>query len=98
MPGFHPLYPDIVVEDGGSSSTIYYHVVSFAKFHVTCVYDKGNDYCPLRDDYITAGALADNNKVKSIEGWFEMGYATGLKGNAGSGGLDTGSYLVYLLR
>jgi hypothetical protein len=86
---------DNVVESNGVSTT-YFHVISFAKFEVTCVHSTGGDTgCTKYDEFAEAGILGPNDKT--IEGHFIVDYGTDLGGTP-SDGVFTGTYLVYLIR
>jgi hypothetical protein len=89
------LYADYVVEESGS--VIYFHIQGFARFMMTCV-DPNMQGCPGHDMVaelvdVPAGAL------KTIEGFFISGVSSdvGGKPGAGGGGLDTGTWAVYLI-
>jgi hypothetical protein len=80
---------DTVVETGGSS-TDYFHIISFAVFHITCV--EGGSHGPCDGNL----ALGLDPNVKTIEGCFIRDYVPG-----GGGGPNTnpwvGAYTVYLI-
>ncbi len=79
---------------GDTTSKVYFHVITFAVFHVTCVSDKPSHTCPVKSEAIAAN-LADPNTF-SIEGYFVSGYTPG-----GGGGPNdnpwVGAYTVYLI-
>lgn len=79
---------------GDSTSGVYFHVITFAVFHVTCVSDKPSHTCPVKTEAIDAGLAEDN--TFSIEGYFVSGYAP-----SGGGGPNenpwVGAYTVYLI-
>ena len=89
--------PDIVdeVRDYGGEDK-YFHIISFAVFHIECVSDVPSKHCPLKDAAVAAD-LYKNNSVKTIEGYFLRGFVPGLSGTVpGEGGVDAGAYVVYL--
>jgi hypothetical protein len=90
---FCPAYyhvQDTTVLSGGSA-TLYYHVITFALFYITCVDAPPYGPCPGHD----AAGLPGN--VKTIEGYFVQGYVPGIKGKP-SDGVDAGAYTLYLTR
>ena len=72
----------------------YFHIISFAVFHVECVSNKPNKVCPIKTIAINQG-LADDNTF-SIEGYFKRGYLP-----EGGGGPNNnpwlGAWTVYLI-
>jgi hypothetical protein len=84
-----------------------FHVVSFSKFHVTCVQTgknkvtgeaglhlHGNDQCPGHDRAVNNGSIDVNDKT--IEGYF---IETQIYGYGGKGDfVDTGAFVVVLVR
>lgn len=95
---FHTNPPDdaqdTIVFTGGDSSTLYYHVVSFSAFLVTCVEAPGipgNPDCPGKNLARTVNPGIPEN-TKTIEGYF-------VQYDAGSGrceGFDAGVHTIYL--
>jgi hypothetical protein len=81
---------DITVPSGGTS-TLYYHIISFSVFHITCVDSPPYGPCPGHQ----AAGLPGN--VKTIEGYFVQGPVPGLTGRPGDG-VDAGAYSLYLTR
>jgi hypothetical protein len=81
---------DVTVPSGGTS-TLYYHIISFSVFHITCVDAPPYGPCPGHD----AAGLPNN--VKTIEGYFVQGPVPGLTGKPGDG-VDAGAYSLYLTR
>jgi Putative Flp pilus-assembly TadE/G-like len=81
---------DITVPTGGTS-TLYYHIISFSVFHITCVDAPPYGPCPGHK----AAGLPGN--VKTIEGYFVQGPVPGLTGRPGDG-VDAGAYSLYLTR
>ena len=77
----------IVINDPNN----YFHVIAFAAFYVTCVDDTGSVSCPA------ASAANLPGSVKSIEGYFVSGAPVTI-GPGGTGGIDTGVYIVSLTR
>jgi hypothetical protein len=74
----------------GSENEDYFHIISFAKFRITCVDDGGGSECPAQEHL----GLDKNLGVKSVEGCFVSGFDEGLGG--GGGDVDTGTFIVYL--
>ena len=79
---------DTTVASGGAS-TLYYHVITFALFKITCVDAPPYGPCP---GHMAAGLP---KSVKTIEGEFVKGYDPGL---GGKGELDAGAFTLYLTR
>lgn len=78
--------PDTVWEWSGEYT--YYHIVDFAAFMITCVYDNPQDKCPGRD-YAGLG----KKDADTIEGYYLDGIAVnGIDG----GGDDLGVYVLSL--
>ncbi len=75
------------------SGQLYYHVITFAAFTVTCV-DAPPSYgpCPGHD----AAGLPKN--VKTIEGYFTNEFSSSVRGKPSDGGVGAGVYSVYLIR
>jgi hypothetical protein len=73
-----------------SSPHDYFHVISFALFHVTCVDDGGMGKCP---GHVAAGM----KNMMTIEGCFVEGYVPGLRRGTGSP-WNAGAYTIYLSR
>lgn len=76
-----------------SSPHDYFHVISFALFHVTCVCDTGN--CKNKCEGYQAANFPKNQKT--IEGCFVEGYVPGLRRGTGSP-WNAGAYTIYLSR
>jgi len=96
---------DTVVVSGGTS-VLYYHVITFAMFHVTCVDYGGHavaepgikivgNKCPKELALDNAGFYTKPSSLKSIEGYFVQGAPGGVSGRPGDG-MDAGAYTVYL--
>jgi hypothetical protein len=81
---------DITVPSGGTS-TLYYHIISFSVFHITCVDAPPYGPCPAHK------AAGIKGNVKTIEGYFVQGPVPGLTGRPGDG-VDAGAYSLYLTR
>ena len=81
---------DVTIPSGGTS-TLYYHIISFSVFHITCVDSPPYGPCPGHQ----AAGLPGN--VKTIEGYFVQGPVPGLTGRPGDG-QDAGAYSLYLTR
>lgn len=71
-----------------SGQYTYYHIVEFAAFVMTCVYDNIQDSCPGR----TYAGL-NKNDANTIEGYFIDGY---IYGGVPGDGLDLGVYVMTL--
>ncbi len=84
---------DQIVQTGGTSQ-LYYHVITFSAFRVTCVWQNNSSpACPGRNAALDANANLPKNTT-TIEGYF-------IKYNAGEGrceGPDTGIHTIYLNR
>lgn len=81
----------------------YYHISSFAAFYVTCVDDPGDSSnpgkpakCPGHLAAVKTGLLDKNDK--SVEGYFIKGYPKDFGLTPGTGGTDTGIYIVSLTK
>jgi hypothetical protein len=78
---------------GETTSGVYFHISTFAVFHIECVSDSPSKTCPVKTEAIDAG-LAEHNTF-SIEGYFVRGYIPS------SGGPNqnpwVGSWTVYLI-
>jgi hypothetical protein len=81
---------DVTVPTGGTS-TLYYHIISFSVFHITCVDAPPYGPCPAHK------AAGIKGNVKTIEGFFVQGPVPGLTGKPGDG-IDAGAYSLYLTR
>jgi len=84
------MHPEDTIIVSGGSSTDYFHVISFAIFHITCVEAGSHGPCPGND------ALGMDPNVKTIEGCFVTGYTPG-----GGGGPNdnpwAGAWTVYII-
>jgi hypothetical protein len=95
----HVTYPidpgetDIVVE---GSSKLYFHVVGFGAFYVTCVHEKNSDKCPGYERALELNPSIKNS-VNSIEGYFVSEYPFPPSDTTG-GGVDMGIYIVSLTK
>jgi len=95
----HATYPidpgesDIIVE---GSSKLYFHVVGFGAFYVTCVHEKNSDKCPGYERAVELNPSLKNS-VNSIEGYFVSGYPFPPSDTTG-GGVDMGTYIVSLTK
>jgi hypothetical protein len=88
----------------GGIGHMYYRIVGFALFHITCVHASGSDgastsRCPYRQYLLENGpSFFDSLKsldTKTIEGYFVQGTDPGA---GGGGGVDYGLYVVHLSR
>ena len=78
---------------GGGASALYYHIISFSIFHITCV--NSGPYKCSPPPGIAASKARD---YKWIEGYFEVGFPSGLGGGPGGGGAAAGAYTLYLVQ
>jgi len=85
---------DTVVKTGGVSKD-YFHVISFAKFHIECVEGLGGTAgnCPA-NEYLK-DLYKDIHNPVSVEGCFVEGFSPGLGG--GEGEFDVGALVVHLV-
>jgi len=86
-------YPDQTVY--ASTSLIYYRVISFSAFKITCVVPHDKDISctdTARQKALAALGLKDNDSTRTIEGYFVSDYA----GEGKCEGPDTGVYTIYL--
>lgn len=96
------LSPDPPYEDGrdiitytGAASQVYYHVIQFSAFRVTCVYAPGvpkTCETPGRDLAIEQNQDLNWNSIKTIEGYFLQDYA----GEGKCEGAYAGIHTIYL--
>ena len=84
---------DIFVDSGAGD---YFHVMTFATFHVTCVSTGTNDHCPAKDDLVDSGAIKKANTF-TVEGCFKQSLFEG-GGTPGQCNVDAGSYVLKLIR
>lgn len=81
-----------------STDNLYFHVVTFAPFQITCVYGGGNDAaCPGHDAMALANPTENWDNVRTIEGIFVEGYIPGMVRCPGANNYYTGAYTVHLL-
>jgi hypothetical protein len=91
-----PTYYDTTIPRNGTD--LYYRIVGFSYFHITCVHAEGEDKvgsisrCPFRNEVIPSPGT---NSVKSIEGYYVEGPADG---GGGGDGYDAGLYIPRLTR
>lgn len=98
---------DTVIVSPGTS-TLYYHIITFATFYITCVDWNGNGQvvaaagispvghpprCPVENLDKNANLIVQNDKT--IEGYFIKEVPQGISGRPG-GGVDGGAYTLYL--
>jgi hypothetical protein len=81
---------DTTIASGGTA-TLYYHVITFAMFKITCVDAPPYGPCPGHE------AAGLPNQIKTIEGFFTNDYSTGVSGKP-SDGKYAGVYTLYLIR
>jgi len=89
-----PLHGNDLFVDSGAGD--YFHVVTFATFHVTCVSTGSSDHCPVKDDLVESGAIKKAN-TKTIEGCFKQALVEG-NGMANECNIDAGAYVLKLIR
>lgn len=89
-----PLEPDETCIYPEGSTQIYYHVIAFVEFYITCVDAGGNDACPGHQAAVDDGIIAANDKT--IEGYFVTGYPLE-DPIVGEGDIDMGVYVVSLI-
>ena len=87
-PGLYEFGLDTTVPSPGAAA-LYYHVMTFALFKITCVDAPPYGPCPGN----TAAGLPPS--AKSIEGVFIKGFSGAVSGD---GGIDAGVYTLYLTR
>jgi hypothetical protein len=94
-PGLYHFGEDTTVVSGGTS-TLYFHVISFSIFHITCVSAPGVEGppCPGKAAAVAAGA---KQNIKKIEGYFVEGYQPGYTGRPADG-VYAGVFTLYLTR
>ncbi len=95
---FCGVAPDIYDDEdvtiyGSGISSLYYHIIGFAIFNITCVHSG-----PFKCDPPNGISGGEARSLKWIEGWFEKGTIGGLGGGGGGGGMDAGSYVLYLVQ
>jgi Flp pilus assembly protein TadG len=89
-----PFHDEDIFVDSGAGD--YFHVITYATFHVTCVSTGANDHCPAKDDLIATGAIQKPN-TKTIEGCFSQALVEG-RGAPGECTTDAGAYVLKLIR
>lgn len=87
-------WPTDTVILGGGTTTMYFHVISFAQFHVTCVQSKPGSHCPGHDLAVSIGSIDNNDR--SIEGYFITDSLYGY--GDPDADIDAGSFVVNLVR
>lgn len=88
------LGPTDTIISGGGTATMYFHVISFAQFHVTCVQSKPGSHCPGHDLAVSVGSMDNNDR--SIEGYFITDSLAGY--GDPNADIDAGSFVVNLVR
>jgi hypothetical protein len=88
------MWPNDTIISGGGTSTLYFQVISFAQFHVTCVQSKPGSHCPGHDLAVSLGSIDNNDR--SIEGYFITDSLYGYGDPHGT--IDVGSFVVNLVR
>jgi hypothetical protein len=96
---WHSGNPQDVIRAVSAASPVYFHIVDFSAFYITCVRQNPQDSC-IGYDTMVANNLPANQWVntKTIEGYFIEGVIPGLGGIGTGGDLDLGVYTVYLYR
>ena len=89
-----PIYHDEDKTMDGGTSDIYFHVITFAAFHITCVDGPGkaSPLCPAHEAAVDNG-MKDN--VFTIEGYFTNKF---FDTAGGRGDVFAGVYVVSLIR
>jgi hypothetical protein len=91
---------------GSSGNVLYYHIITFAMFHVTSVDPGGQAVpeagvtlvqgkCPVERSLQKANPQVLPNSAKTIEGYFLQGVPPGINGKPGDG-VDGGAHTLYL--
>ncbi len=105
------LWNDIIAPDHDTwigypfkNGEIYYHVITFVEFYITCAYDGGNDSpCPGGThiaDYLFENDYGDGASIyqmQTLEGYILQGSSSSVGTNPNTSGTDSGTYSVYLV-
>jgi len=92
-------YGDLVIS---SDPQDYFHIITFSFWVTTCVDSAQHGPCPARahlNTLLQQSGLYTNgeiNSLKTMEGCFISGSATGIGGEPGQG-IDTGLYVIFLM-
>lgn len=85
--------PDVVIKAGNGKA--FYHIASFAVFHITCVAEKESDGC-FGHNYLVGKVTGYKPNDSTIEGYFVK---TNMPGYGGGGGpIDAGAFVVNLVK
>jgi hypothetical protein len=85
------MHPEDTIVTSPSASQLYFHVLTYSPFRITCVSSSAGDHCPGKDFARSVNPSIKAN-TKSIEGYFvEEYYGTGA-----CEGPYAGAYTVYL--
>ena len=82
---------DVTIFSGGANQ-LYFHVISYSPFRITCVSSKPSESCPGKDAAMAANPGVIKNNTRSIEGYFIHDYA----GEGACEGPAAGIYTIYL--
>lgn len=86
---------DGLVQISTAASSIYFRVIGFAEFYITCVSDKNAHPCPGKDLAVNLGIVSQS--TPSIEGYFIDGWAsTDMTIGTGDALVDLGLYVISL--
>jgi hypothetical protein len=91
------MHPQDVVVPTSATSQLYFHVITYSVFRITCVEAPGvpgNPDCPGKNAAQAANPGLIPNNTKSIEGYFLEGYVPGLGGACEGPG--AGAWTIYL--
>jgi hypothetical protein len=88
---FGPDPIDTVVASGGANQ-LYFHVIAFSPFRITCVSAKPSDHCPGKSAAMAANPGVIKNNTRTIEGYFIHDYY----GTGACDGPAAGAYTIYL--
>lgn len=85
------MHPEDIIVESPSASQLYYHVITFSPFRITCVSRNSGDHCPGKD-YARSVNPSIKANTKSIEGYFIEDYY----GSGACEGPYAGAYTIYL--
>lgn len=85
---------DVKVDNAGLNG-LYFHIITFVEFYVSCVDPPGSSGCPGAAVYKELFGLKGNYSV--IEGYMLQGYSDHVGGDPNSSGTSAGAYSIYLV-
>jgi hypothetical protein len=88
-----PFHTGDLFLDSGAGD--YFHVITFAVFHITCVDDGSTGLCPAKNELVGQGFLKPN--TKTVEGCFQKKLFEG-SGLPGACNIDAGGFVLKLVR